>query len=154
MQCSSSRGSGASEWILLQFVAKIVWTNTAEIDQSGNFWYIKKFGTQLFQVQNIAGLEGYSSHSEPSLPDYSGSSGWVYDLSADQSSWQQTGSELSYADLTYVSADIGEGIHSYLLALSTEKSSSGATQKDGVLLVIRITGENLRDGRYELMAVY
>ena len=42
----------------MQFLAKIVSTNTAEIDQRGNFWYIEKFGTQLFQVQNIAGLKG------------------------------------------------------------------------------------------------
>ena len=140
LSCSDLAPDGKSG--VLQFVAKVVFTNTGEIDPNGDFWYIKRKGTKLFKVENIAALTGYSSYSNSNIPDYSSSSGWVYDWSGGNSAWQQTGSEMGYADITYVSADIGEGTNSYLLALSTKKSLSGATRGNGVLLVIRITGES------------
>ena len=123
-----------------QWLAKVVWTNAGEIDKNGNYWSLRRFGAKLYKTSNVASLEGYSSYGNH-LPDYSNVQDFSYEWSGDLSAWKTSGSQRGYADLTSVSANLGEGTQDYLLALSTKKSTSGDTKGSGVLLVIRISGD-------------
>ena len=125
-----------------QWLAKVVWTNAAEIDKNGNYWSLRRFGAKLYKTSNVATLVGYSSYGSH-LPDHSNVQDYAHEWTGDPSAWKTSNPTRGYADLTSVTANLGEGTQDYLLALSTKKSTEGDTKGSGVLLVIRISGEHL-----------
>ena len=110
----------------MQFIAKVVWTNTLEIDPDGNAWYIKKFSTKLYKVDAVHDLKGYWTYESPNLYDGSDINSYDYTWVSDNAAHLQSGKEMGYADITYVRADL-EGTGSeegYLMGLGKPRTAN------------------------------